>query len=123
MTVTRKNLWVRMAFFGNPPSTTSLCALFWRGCVVVPVLLGLAGVGVAAIVVQFYMYLRLTLIGIGGFALFAGFCFTAGFTVYFVIGLFNGNEEVVPPFVMNSVPYQGFIAVKRRYLCPMIEIR
>jgi hypothetical protein len=109
-----------MAFFGKPPRVASLCAVFWRGCVLIPLLLFLCGCGIAAILVQFYMYFWQTTMGILGIALWASF----------VIGIVAAacwvetkvkRDGVLPKAFRDSVPFHGAKAIKQR-LCPLIEI-
>lgn len=122
MNLSRRNTWVRFAYFGNPPAVASLCALFWRGCVLVPLLLCLAGGGLAALIVQLVMYGRDTAVGLVAFILAGAILVGAIVAFMFVVGLLTGDEEILPRAIAQSVPYQGFLAVKRRYLCPMIHI-
>jgi hypothetical protein len=133
MTLSSSSPFVRWTYFFNhrhlPPARTSLCALFWRGCVLMPLAVATMAIGAGvvlylvgdAIWLALSQHLRSTLLWVAGIALLA----TA---VFWSVRLERARpilwiDRVDSAFdrVERSIVWRGAAAVHAK-VCPIVEI-
>jgi hypothetical protein len=120
--VNRNNWFIRWTYmFGAIPRQTSLCRVFWRGCVAMPLAMVGMGLVLAFLITSVLMYPL-------GTAKFFGVVVGALVGIAAFIGggvwideLREANGSVLPSSVRESVPYRAILSVKSK-VCPIITI-
>jgi hypothetical protein len=129
-TLNRSSKFVRWTYFLNtghrPPQQTSLCAIFWRGCVLMPLLAALCIAGAGAILfllvkvgIFSWHHLRAVLFGLAG-ALSTVTILVVGSYYALPKKVMNAVDSTIEKF-SKSVVVGGFKAVKSKF-CPIIWI-
>lgn len=121
MVVSKTSKFVRWTYYFNtehcPPARTSLCAIFWRGCVLMPLLALFAAAGGGFLLWQAGTHMLNMLAVVCGVAGLLGLCY--GVAVFFDEK--KMHRKIIHQ-VTSSVAWQGITAVKS-HICPIVEIK